>query len=246
MTIKKIKRKIRRKRGSGPRNMYFTMDTQEHIVMYQKSEDSEERKAIYIKGIQPAFDKLVENLIFVYGFKSPYDSFNDLKTDCVSFLYESLHKWSPEKGTKAFSYYNVVAKNWLIIKSRQQTKRVKRHVSADNPLGMTARQRHLYESSQVMPPPDDILISRDRKNLIQDLLKEIAGIVTSETEKTCISAVQTVFANVDNLDFLNKRAVLVYVRDISGLSPKQLSVAMSSIRKHYRRLTGHDGKFDLF
>ena len=82
--MKKIKRKIRRKRGSGPRNMYFTMDTQEHIVQYQNAEDPEERKAIYIKGIQPAFDKLVENLIFVYGFKSPYDSFNDLKTDCVS------------------------------------------------------------------------------------------------------------------------------------------------------------------
>ena len=208
--MKKIKRKIRRKRGSGPRNMYFTMETQEHIVQYQNSEDPEQKKEIYIKGIQPAFDKLVENLIFVYGFNSPYDSFQDLKTDCVSFLYESLHKWSPEKGTKAFSYYNVVAKNWLIIKSRQQTKRVKRHISSDNPDGMTARQRHLYESSQIMPSPDEILISRGRKEVIQDLLKEIAGIVTSETEKTCISAVQTVFANVDNLDFLNKRAAVSY------------------------------------
>ena len=244
--MKKIKRKIRRKRGSGPRNMYFTAETQEYIVKYQNSEDETERKALYVKGIEPAFDKLVENLIFVYGFKSPYDSFQDLKNDCVSFLYESLHKWSPEKGTKAFSYYNVVAKNWLIIKSRQQTKRVKRHISADNPDGMTSRQRHLYESAQIVPPPDDILIDRARKEMIQDLLKEISGIVTSETEKTCITAVQTVFENVDNLDFLNKRAVLVYVRDISGLSPKQLSVAMSSIRKHYRRLTGHNGKFDLF
>ena len=54
------------------------------------------------------------------------------------------------------------------------------------------------------------------------------------------------FKNIDELDFLNKRAILVYVRDISGLSPKQLSVAMSSIRKHYRRLVGPDLKYDLF
>ena len=39
-----------------------------------------------------------------------------------------------------------------------------------------------------------------------------------------------------NLDFLNKRAVFIYVRDISGLNPKQLSVAMSSIRKHYKEI----------
>jgi hypothetical protein len=56
----------------------------------------------------------------------------------------------------------------------------------------------------------------------------------------------TVFESIDDLDFLNKRAVFVYVRDISGLTPKQLSVAMSTIRKHYRELTHGGGEFDIF
>ena len=38
----------------------------------------------------------------------------------------------------------------------------------------------------------------------------------------------------NELDYLNKRAVFVYLRDISGLTPKQLSVSMSNIRKHYK------------
>tara|TARA_A100001011_G_C14146565_1_gene772131 strand:- start:318 stop:1052 length:735 start_codon:yes stop_codon:yes gene_type:complete len=238
-------RKIRRKPGQ-KRNMYFTADTQEAIVKYQNAETDEEKQALYLKEIYPAFDKLVENLIFVYGFKTSYDTFTELKSDCVSFLYESLYKWSPEKGTKAFSYYNVVAKNWLIIRSRQQQKRVKRHVSIDSPKGLTPDQARLFESYDVMPAPDEILISRNLRNEIQILLKEIEKCVSSETEKTCISAIQTVFKNVDELDFLNKRAILIYVRDISGLSPKQLSVAMSSIRKHYRRLTKGEEKFNLF
>ena len=50
---------------------------------------------------------------------------------------------------------------------------------------------------------------------------------------------------MDQLDFLNKRAIFVYVRDISGLSPKQLSVAMSIIRKHYRALIKTE-EFDIF
>ena len=47
-------------------------------------------------------------------------------------------------------------------------------------------------------------------------------------------------------DFLNKRAIYVYVREISGLTPKKLSVSMSSIRKHYRDIV-HDKRIvDIF
>ncbi len=239
------RKKIRRSKGKS-RNLYFTAETQEFLIAYQNSEDIQEKQKFYLEKIAPAFEKLVENLIFVYGFKTAYDSFDDLKTDCVSFLYESIHKWKPERGTKAFSYFNVVGKNWLIIKSRQQTKRMRRHVSVDAPELMSASQRSAYESYDVIPAPDEILIEANLRNEIQDMLKVIEGIVTSESEKTCINAIQVVFKNIDELDFLNKRAILVYVREISGLSPKQLSVAMSSIRKHYRKLTGYDNKFNLF
>jgi len=51
---------------------------------------------------------------------------------------------------------------------------------------------------------------------------------------SCINAVITVHENLDNLDFLNKRAIYVYVRDISGLNSKQLSSSMSMIRRLYK------------
>ena len=70
--------------------------------------------------------------------------------------------------------------------------------------------------------------------------------VTKENEKICIAAIRQVFENVDNLDFLNKRAIYVYVREISGLTSKQLSVAMSKIRKQYKDIV-HDSRIvDLF
>ena len=86
------RKKIRRSKGKS-RNLYFTMETQESLIFYQNSESLEEQQKVYLEKIAPAFEKLVENLIFVYGFKTAYDSFDDLKTDCVSFLYESIHKW---------------------------------------------------------------------------------------------------------------------------------------------------------
>lgn len=241
---RKIKKRIKRKPGEVG-CLYFTEKTQDAIIKFQNDKCESSKNLVFLEQIQPAFDSLVENLILVYGFKSPHDSFDDLKSDCVSFLYESLNKWSPEKGTKAFSYYNVVAKNWLIIRSRKHQKQNKRHISLDAPETLTQEQLYTIETYDVMPAPDEILISQNVRNDIRDLLSEIEKSVSSETETSCIKAIITVFENIDELDFLNKRAILIYVRDISGLSSKRLSVAMSSIRKHYKRLTNGDERFDL-
>jgi len=246
MTVKKF-RKIRRRKSKGTSaKMYFGPEVQDAIITTQNEEDEKKKEKIFVDIIRPAFDKLAENLIFIYGFSTPNEPFEHLKSDCVSFLYETIQKWDPSRGTKAFSYFNVVAKNWLIINSRQRKKRNMRHVSVDDMRSMTPTQKELFSKYDVLPPPDEILIQRNFRSEIMILLKEIQRRISSDTEKLCIDAVITVFESIDNLDFLNKRAVFVYVRDISGLTPKQLSVAMSTIRKHYRELTHGGGEFDIF
>ena len=241
----KGRKKIRRRPGV-KRNMYFNMDTQASIESYQKCEDPAEKKKIYETSILPAFMKLSENLIFVYGFNSPYSTFEELKVDCVSFLYESICKWSPEKGTKAFSYFNVVAKNWLIINTRQHKKRRDRHISIDHPDKMTASQRSQLESFDVVPPPEDILVLAEKKDEIIRLIVDMKVKVSNENEMLCLEAIQTLFSNIEDLDLLNKRAVLVYIREISGLDKKQMSKSMSVIRRHYRSMVSDPDKYDLF
>ena len=140
----KGRKKIRRKPGV-PRNMYFTKETGLSIIKYCETLCPEAKKKIYEKEILPAFVKLSENLIHVYGFKSPYASSNELKVDCVSFMFETLHKWDPSRGTKAFSYFNVVAKNWFIINTRKHMKRRNRHLSIDDPNGMSTSQKNAFE-----------------------------------------------------------------------------------------------------
>ena len=78
-----------------------------------------------------------------------------------------------------------------------------------------------------------------------EMLEVIKERLKSDNEKSCIEAIITLFTNIDDLDLLNKRAIFIYMRELSGLNPKQLSVSMSSIRKHYRELV-KDGDFDIF
>ena len=112
---------------------YFTKETQEYIKKYQEEATKRRKNKIYTEFIMPAFEELVQNLVSVYGFKSYNEDLNHLKSDCVSFLYETIPKWNPDNGTKAFSYFNVVAKNWLTINSRRLHKNSRRSLSLEEP-----------------------------------------------------------------------------------------------------------------
>lgn len=233
MMFKRVKRKIKRKPGKTG-HMYFSDDTQTAIIGFQDENDTKKQHEIYLKQIHPAFDSLVENLILVYGFSNPGESIEELKSDCISFLYSSMHKWSPDKGTKAFSYFNVVAKNFLICNSRKSIKRTKRYLSMDHPELLSIEQCEEVESYAIALAPDDVLIEKNRRGEIRDILTEIEKRVVSEHEVACIKAIISIFEKIDDLDFLNKRALRIYVRDISGLTSKKLSIAMTSIRAHYK------------
>ena len=122
---------------------------------------------------------------------------------------------------------------------------MKRSVSIDDTEIMSHRDKVAIETHSIARSQDARLI---RENAIQNLfslLEEIKSRVDGTNEISCIDSIITLFSSIDELEFLNKRAVFVYLRDISGLNPKQLSVSMSSIRKHYRSIK-KDDKFDIF
>ena len=121
-----------------------------------------------------------------------------------------------------------------------------RNVSLSDMESMSKKDKSLVASSQIAESPDKIMIDAGRRDEIVKVLEIIKKRVTKENEKLCINAITAVFEKIDHLDFLNKRAIYVYVREISGLTPKKLSVAMSSIRKHYRDIVHDKRLVDIF
>ena len=216
--------------------LYFNSDTQDAITSFQTEKIKKTRDAIYVEKILPAFEKLVENLINIHKFTGMYDSYEDLKNDCVNFLFETIHKFDGSRGTNAFSYFNVVAKNWLIIRTKQKAQKLKRNVSIDDPASLTSYESMIVEDYGSIPSQDDIL---DASNSVEDtlgLLYDIRTKVKTENELTCINSIITIFENIDEVDLLNKGAILLYMRELSGLSPKQLTTTMQSIKRHYKKI----------
>lgn len=240
------KRSPRNSKGAKPSvRMYFHSGTQAAIVAYQTAVDMPERNKLWNTEIMPAFEKLVENLINIHKFSGLHDSYDNLKTDCVNFLFETIGKFDSTRGTNAFSYFNVVAKNWLIIRTKQKAQRIKRSVSLDDPDALSSHEYKIVEDNCIVQPPDVIVEQRDSAQNTINILYEIRGRAKSENELACINSIITIFENIDDVDLLNKSAILLYMRELSGLTPKQLTTTMQAIKKLYRRLK-IDPKHKLF
>jgi hypothetical protein len=219
-----------------PLKLYFNSDTQKAIVAFQACDNKPEKDKIYINDILPAFEKLVENLINIHKFTGLHDSFEDLKNDCVNFLFETIGKFDAERGTNAFSYFNVVAKNWLIIKTKQKTQKSKKNVSLDDVSQLTYSEQVLIDEHYSLPSQDTILEGLTSPEDIVSMLYEIREKVKTENELMCINSIITIFENVEDIDLLNKNAILLYMRELSGFSPKQLTTTMQAVKKYYKKV----------
>ena len=110
---------------------YFTNETQQAIIEYNNSNDPIQKEILFKNEIYPPFLKLVE--ILINKFKFYFINEGDLKStqqDVISFLVTKLDRYSEEKG-KAFSYFTIVARNFLIHENRKAYKRLKEKALLD-------------------------------------------------------------------------------------------------------------------
>jgi len=257
------KKTVKEKGGEKKEDQYFSKDTQQKLEDYKSATSDEEKGKIYLNDILPAFEMLVDKLVSVYSFKSFDGDIDTMKRDCVFFLWETIQKWDSSKGKKAFSYFNVVAKNWLIARSRKNYLQFKRTVVIDDGnMNYTPNTQPKEERSQQKKyprinlstymidesnNPEEQMIADERLQRVHDIIDHLCDVITDTRERKCVEAIRMLFQNIDNLEFLNKRALLVYLREISGLNNSELSSALSSVRKTYKQINKdiEDNIFDL-
>ena len=118
---KPVKKKRRKKS-----KVYFGTPVQEAIIRYNESSNPAEKNKIYGEEIHAAFCKMAENLIHTFKFYYFDYPFEEVKNEVVSFLVMQMPKYEPSKG-RAFSYFSVVGKNYLILNNNNNYKKMKIH-----------------------------------------------------------------------------------------------------------------------
>lgn len=231
MTESVKKTPIKRKRRKRTKNNYFTKVHEDAIVKYASSSSRQEKSQLYMNLIQPAFDEMVNKIIFTYKFNN-LPNIDYLRDDCKIWLTTILDKYDPNKGSKAFSYFSVVTKNWFIHKVKKNSKQLKREVSYENIIN-TGGPDVLGTSSN----EETYLEMREESEYWSSLLHQVEKWDTGNlkgNEKAVLEAVKVLLHNIEDIEIFNKKAVYLYLRELTGLNTKQVVNNLNKLREKYK------------
>lgn len=209
--------------------VYFSQHTEDAIVLYNNSTDDSEKNMIYTNNIHPAFDKLAENMIHTfkfYNFDVPHE---DVKQEVISFLIEKINKYSQDKG-KAFSYFSIVAKNYLIAHNNNNyyLKQKKRDVST-----IDAERNIINEYTRNKKNEETYDFTEE---FIIFLEKNIDKIFIKQKDIEVADAVKDLFKNRENIENYNKKALYILIRERANVKTQNITAVINKIKELYIKL----------
>ena len=219
--------KQKRTRARKKKNYYFTKDHEDAIVRYAQTTCRQERSELYINWIQPAFNEMVDKIVFTYKFTN-LPNIDYLRDECKIWLMTILDKYDQSKGSKAFSYFSVITKNWFIHKVKKQQKRNRREVDFGN---LSKRYEEQYLSTT-----ESYLSEREEEEFWISFYTELKSWdVTGmkENDVKVYEAIKILFDSKEDIEIFNKKAIYLYLREITGLNTKQIVNSLKKFRKKY-------------
>jgi len=220
-----------RKRKKRTKNMYFTKVHENAIIEYASTECNKIRSELYIKLIGPAFNEMVDKIVYTYKFTN-LPNIDYLKDDCKIWLTTILDKYDPNRKSKAFSYFSVITKNWFIHKVKKNSKSLKREVCFEDLSSSTYDNNH-----QTLIVENDYNELRQKAEFFFHLKGEIdkwENLNLKENERRVLDAIKILFDSVDDIEIFNKKAIYLYIREITGLNTKQIVNNLNKMRARYR------------
>ena len=208
--------------------MYFTQEHEDAILRFCTSEDRQEKEKLYIDFIQPAFNQMVDKIVFSYKFTN-LPNIDELRMECKVWLTTILDKYDPKRGSKAFSYFSVITKNWFIHKVKKNTKRLKREVPYED--------AELELETNFIDPGDQYYQETVAKEFWEKLWVEINSWdveFEKEAERKVYEAIKVVLSSVDDIEIFNKKAIYLYLRELTGMNTKQVVTHLNKMRTRYK------------
>jgi len=201
--------------------VYFTQDTENAIILYNSTLDTDIKSKIYRERIHYAFFKLTENIIHTFKFYyTEVDNIEDLQHEVITFLLSKIHLFNPEKGAKAYSYFGTIAKRYLIL---YNTKNYKKRVDSVPVEDIEQDESHSYSL-------DENLKNEFLSNYIDEFVtycsNNIYDLFPKDSDAQIADAILELFRKRENIDIFNKKALYIYIREmVDAKTPKITKIA---------------------
>lgn len=210
------------------KRVYFGPEVDVSIAKYNEENDPLVRSVIYQREIKYPMEKLVENIIHTFKFyhtdNVPLDQ---VQHEVVTFLVERLHKFDPSKGSKAFSYFSMVAKNYCILKNRKNYKKLIEHKRLDIDTSIEVTDEQIED----VPDMEQFFTKyldywEDRVHLYYK----------KEKDQRLAEAFLDLFRKRDRIEIYNKKALYIYIREMTDANTQQITKIVKQMRDRWKHM----------
>jgi len=213
------------KKKKPKKKLYFGPEVQDAIVRYNaldRDENQAERNKIYGEEIHKAFDKLCENIINTFKFEYFDDVYIDVKHAVVAFLVMNMHKYDHTKGSKAFSYFSVVAKNYLILHNNTNYSRYKKTID----ITKIDIKGKTYDSDT-----DEFF-----ESLIRYFDKQIPSIFKKKKDIDIAYAIVELMKRRHEIENFNKKSLYILIREMTNVETVHITRVTNVMKKYYLKM----------
>jgi len=209
---------------------YFTKETEDYIVKYNTSTDSEYRNRIFTEHIYLPFYKLAENIIHTFKFYyTDVEKIEDLKHEIVSVLLEEkIMKFDPTNGAKAYSYFGTIVKRWLINYNNKNYKKLKQIGSWDD-----VADGYVPDTG-ALDHDSGITLAQFIDRWVESVYDILDEMFKKEHEKQIADAVLTLFRTRNDLEIFKKKALYIYIREMTDCDTPNLTRVITKLKLNFR------------
>ncbi len=213
--------------------LYFGPEVDSAIVWFQKETEISKKHEIFVSCIKPAFEKLVN----YHYYKTPVARNEDIKSDCLSFLYEQINKFDATKRDRGFPYFNVIVKHFFI----QRLKTERKQISNDQmSVSLSDYQSQQNKSDFLLVEDlDEQIENREFIETVKEHLPRWKDQFTKPQEKLFMDAVIALFETSEDVDIYNKKAIFYYLKENTaalappGLNSKQIATNLEKLKRKF-------------
>ena len=218
------------KRGRKPsKKQYFTYITDKAIIAYNTEPSWSKRNRVFKEFINYPFNKLVENIYHTFKFSYFDVPYEDVKAEVVAFLTEKIGKFKEGKG-KAFSYFSIVAKNYLIIQNNANYAKLK----ARRGLEIIDDRRNIQSEMALS----------DRQEALKDFTNQwvewydsnINRVFSNKRDIIVADTILELFRIRDNIENFNKKALYILIRERTGLKTQNITKVLNVMKRDYAKM----------
>jgi len=201
---------------------YFTQETEDAIVLYNGTSDTDVKSKIYQNDIHYPFFKLTENIIHTFKFYyTEVDEIEHLQHEVICFLLSKIHLFDPTRGAKAYSYFGTIAKRYLILQNQKNYKKRVEKAPVDE---LFKDDTHTYNIDD--PDSDKDPLSKYIDKFVEYCSENIYTLFPKQKDAEIADAILELFRKRENIDVFNKKALYIYIREMVDVkTPKITKIA---------------------